>query len=172
MNRDAIFGLLTAFILPFVAWGCFGTAPVNRGGEIRITRADGYTVTAIQSDNPKSAAVVTITGSDGKTKISTGGTYENTAGQFDQVLEAFRPYHWTAIACAVVGAIIIGTGYLPKRWGVTLLAAAGGLTVTAHFLPTFGTEIFWLTVAMAIAGAIYWFWGRHQFKTGELKYAI
>jgi len=64
-----------------------------------------------QSDNPRTGASLRVLDSaDGPViEASTGETYENTLGKLKEMFGAFKIYHVAAVACAIVGAVILGT---------------------------------------------------------------
>jgi len=118
--------MLTVLVLV----GCTSTSrEVNVGGSIRAKTSSGAEVVVSQSDNPRTGASLRVLDSaEGPIiEASTGETYENTLGKLKEMFGAFRIYHLAAIGCAIVGVLILGTGFLPNRWGICLLGLAAAL---------------------------------------------
>ncbi len=130
----------------------------NEGGSIRAKTSSRAEVVVSQSDNPRTGASLRVLDSAGGPVIeaSTGETYENTFGELKEMFRAFKIYHVAAVACAIVGAVILGTlsrrspakgsgairrrakadGFLPNRWGLTLIGLAVRLGGWAHLPPS------------------------------------
>ncbi len=111
-------------------------------------------------------------------EASTGETYENTFGKLKEMFGAFNIYHVAAVACAIVGTVILGTGFLPNRWGLTLIALAVGLGGWAHLppsptasaglrrtgMPAYGGRIAVALGVFAVAGTGYWLYEKGLFS--------
>jgi hypothetical protein len=143
--------------------GCstLGKQTKNAGGFIEF-RSGETSVRVNQGDNPRTGASVQVSES-GAVSISTGNTFENKLGTIREQFRALRPYHFAAIACAIIGAIILGTPYLPNRAGVALIAAAAALGLFAHMLPQLSTVFLWSMIAAAVVGAAYWLYEKGHF---------
>ncbi len=147
--------------------GCTSTSrEFNEGGSIRAKTSSGAEVVVSQSDNPRTGASLRVLdSSDGPViEASTGETYENTLGKLKEMFRAFKIYHLAAVACAIVGAVILGTGFLPNRWGLTLIGLAVGLGSWAHLMPAYGGRIAIALGVVSVAGAGYWLYEKGLFS--------
>jgi hypothetical protein len=147
--------------------GCTSTSrDFNEGGSIRAKTSSGAEVVVSQSDNPRTGASLRVLDSaDGPViEASTGETYENTLGKLKEMFGAFKIYHLAAVACAIVGAVILGTGFLPNRWGLTLIGLAVGLGSWAHLMPVYGGRIAVALGVFAVAGTGYWLYEKGLFS--------
>lgn len=143
--------------------GCMtsGKHSKNSGGWIDF-RTGETAVRVHQGENPRTGATVNVTEA-GAVSISTGNTFENKLGTIREQFRALRPYHFAAIACAIIGAIILGTPYLPNRAGAALIIAAAALGTFAHMLPNLSTVFLWSLIAAAVVGGAYWLYEKGHF---------
>ena len=159
----------TAFIILIVLLtaGCASTSKTyNEGGSIRARTATGTEVIVSQSDNPRTGATLRVVDTpDGPAiEASTGETFENTVARVSEMFGAFRIYHLAAIGCAIVGVLILGTGFLPNRWGICLLGLAAALGTWAHLAPSYGGYFAIALGLFALLGAGYWLYEKGHFS--------
>jgi uncharacterized protein YceK len=163
-GRSVMKILLLAFFSLGLLSGCAsigGKHTKNSGGSIDY-RSGETAVRVIQGDNPRSGAIIQVD-SSGTVKVSTGSTFENKLGSIREQFRSLRPYHFAAIACAIIGAIILGTPYLPNRAGVALIAAAAALGLFAHMLPQLSTVFLSSLIVASVLGAAYWLYEKGHF---------
>ena len=154
------FLLLIAFLFTV---GCTsGPSSINAPGWIETTTPTGSTMKMRQPENPKSAGFIKVTETRDGVSLegATGEAFENKNAEISAKFAAFKPYHIAAIGCIIAGGVILGTGYLPNRWGITLCGLGVALVILATLLPNYAHLVLYIGTAGSLAGAGYWLYLR------------
>lgn len=126
----------------------------NYGGNSNVTvkQSGDIVIETKQPDNPNTAARQTVEVRPDNTMLitqETGGAYENKLGKLKGVFGMAKLYHIAAIACFIVGGVIIGTPlpYLSNRTGLCVCGSGVVLLVAGSIMPDISNYV-------AIAGAV------------------